>query len=66
MQEGEALSASDPFPAWDTYGFDESCAHEHGTLTTMTGAESPGRAVVAATAPSGPVHTTHGPKRASP
>lgn len=37
MREGEALPASDPFPAWDTYGFDESCAHEHDPLTTMTG-----------------------------
>ncbi|MDH3034389.1 GTP-binding protein [Streptomyces sp. TRM75561] len=37
MREGEALPASDPFPAWDTYGFDESCAHEHGPLTSMTG-----------------------------
>jgi hypothetical protein len=37
MQDGEALPASDPFPAWDTYGFDESCAHEHDPLTTVTG-----------------------------
>ncbi|MBJ6630323.1 GTP-binding protein [Streptomyces sp. SS10] len=37
MREGEALPASDPFPAWDTYGFDESCAHEHDPLTSMTG-----------------------------
>lgn len=37
IREGEALPASDPFPAWDTYGFDESCAHEHDPLTTMTG-----------------------------
>ncbi|EHN79781.1 CobW/P47K family protein [Streptomyces coelicoflavus ZG0656] len=37
VREGEALPASDPFPAWDTYGFDESCAHEHDPLTTVTG-----------------------------
>ncbi|GAA3503376.1 zinc metallochaperone GTPase ZigA [Streptomyces prasinosporus] len=37
MREGEALPAFDPFPAWDTYGFDESCTHEHAPLTTMTG-----------------------------
>ncbi|GAA3248969.1 GTP-binding protein [Streptomyces labedae] len=37
IREGEALPASDPFPAWDTYGFDESCAHEHDPVTTMTG-----------------------------
>jgi hypothetical protein len=37
MQEGVALPASDPFPAWDTYGSCESCAHEHDPLTTVTG-----------------------------
>ncbi|WP_345962148.1 GTP-binding protein [Streptomyces sp. BRB040] len=37
VREGEAPPASDPFPAWDTYGFDESCAHEHDPLTTVTG-----------------------------
>ena len=37
MQEGVALPASDPFPAWDTYGSCESCAHEHAPLTTVTG-----------------------------
>ncbi|MEV0966035.1 MULTISPECIES: GTP-binding protein [unclassified Streptomyces] len=37
MREGEAPPASDPFPAWDTYGFDESCAHEHDPLTTAAG-----------------------------
>ncbi len=37
MQEGVALPAPDPFPAWDTYGSCESCAHEHDPLTTVTG-----------------------------
>ncbi|QKW53404.1 GTP-binding protein [Streptomyces buecherae] len=37
IQEGEAPPASDPFPAWDTYGFDASRAHEHAPLTTVTG-----------------------------
>jgi G3E family GTPase len=37
MREGEALPASDPFPTWDTYGFDESRAHEHNPLATVTG-----------------------------
>jgi G3E family GTPase len=37
MPEDEAPPAADPFPAWDTYGFDESCAHEHAPLTTVTG-----------------------------
>jgi G3E family GTPase len=33
MRDDEAPPVTDPFPAWDTYGFDESCAHEHGPLT---------------------------------
>ncbi|MEV0927820.1 GTP-binding protein [Streptomyces spongiicola] len=37
MREGEPPPASDPFPAWETYGFDESCAHEHGPLGGVTG-----------------------------
>ncbi|MFJ4333073.1 MULTISPECIES: GTP-binding protein [unclassified Streptomyces] len=37
LREGEAPPASDPFPAWDTYGIDESCAHEHDPLTAVTG-----------------------------
>ncbi|MFJ6690557.1 GTP-binding protein [Streptomyces sp. NPDC091294] len=37
VREGEAPPASDPFPAWDTYGIDESCAHEHDPLTAVTG-----------------------------
>ncbi|MFF3846400.1 hypothetical protein [Streptomyces sp. NPDC002328] len=36
MREGERPPASDPFPAWDTYGIDESCAHEHDLLTAVT------------------------------
>ncbi|MFH8630448.1 GTP-binding protein, partial [Streptomyces lydicus] len=31
LADGEHLSA-DPFPAWDTYGIDDACAHEHGDL----------------------------------
>ncbi|MBF8173796.1 GTP-binding protein [Streptomyces olivaceus] len=37
VREGERLPRSDPFPAWDTYGFDEACAHEHEPLTAATG-----------------------------
>jgi G3E family GTPase len=37
MREDEAPLTTDPFPAWDTYGFDESCAHEHDPLTAVTG-----------------------------
>ncbi|MFD4995590.1 GTP-binding protein [Streptomyces buecherae] len=37
IQEGEAPPAFDPFPVWDTYGFDESHAHEHDPRTTVTG-----------------------------
>ncbi|MFH8657974.1 GTP-binding protein [Streptomyces afghaniensis] len=29
MAPGEPLPADDPFPAWDTYGIDETCEHEH-------------------------------------
>ncbi|MBC2903680.1 GTP-binding protein [Streptomyces cupreus] len=29
MAPGEALPPADPFPAWDTYGIDEACDHEH-------------------------------------
>ncbi|CAM5627871.1 GTP-binding protein OS=Streptomyces rochei OX=1928 GN=G3I25_23845 PE=3 SV=1 [Streptomyces rochei] len=37
MREGERPPVSDPFPAWDTYGLDEVCAHEHEPLTSLTG-----------------------------
>ncbi|QOV40377.1 GTP-binding protein [Streptomyces ferrugineus] len=29
MTDGEGLPADDPFPAWDTYGIDDTCDHEH-------------------------------------
>ncbi|MFI7407568.1 GTP-binding protein [Streptomyces sp. NPDC049627] len=29
MADGEVLPADDPFPAWDTYGIDDVCDHEH-------------------------------------
>lgn len=29
MEESESLPAVDPFPAWDTYGIDDACEHEH-------------------------------------
>ena len=29
MADGEALPVDDPFPAWDTYGIDDVCDHEH-------------------------------------
>ncbi|MDT0382288.1 GTP-binding protein [Streptomyces sp. DSM 42041] len=37
LRDGEELPADDPFPAWETFGFDESCAHEHEPLTGVTG-----------------------------
>ncbi|MGW5924896.1 GTP-binding protein [Streptomyces anulatus] len=37
MREDEELPAEDPFPAWDTYGSDESCAHEHAPLASASG-----------------------------
>ncbi|MET9440634.1 GTP-binding protein [Streptomyces sp. NPDC006610] len=37
MREDERLPRRDPFPAWDTYGFDEACAHDHEPLTATTG-----------------------------
>ncbi|CAL9641530.1 GTP-binding protein [Streptomyces sp. enrichment culture] len=37
MRDGERQPAADPFPAWDTYGFDEACEHEHEPLTAVTG-----------------------------
>ncbi|MGW4728652.1 GTP-binding protein [Streptomyces shenzhenensis] len=29
MADGELLPPLDPFPAWDTYGIDDTCEHEH-------------------------------------
>jgi G3E family GTPase len=29
MADGESLPPDDPFPAWDTYGIDDACEHEH-------------------------------------
>ncbi|MFI9604610.1 GTP-binding protein [Streptomyces sp. NPDC052043] len=29
LADGEGLPPVDPFPAWDTYGLDDTCAHEH-------------------------------------
>ncbi|MFG3352563.1 GTP-binding protein [Streptomyces sp. NPDC048001] len=37
LRDGETPPAEDPFPAWDAYGFDESCEHGHEPLTTVTG-----------------------------
>ena len=31
MRDGESTPLIDPFPAWDTYGIDDACEHEHGT-----------------------------------
>ncbi|WP_180685636.1 GTP-binding protein [Streptomyces gossypiisoli] len=33
LREGEAPPSDDPFPAWDTYGIDDTCAHELPTAT---------------------------------
>ncbi|GGW74571.1 GTP-binding protein [Streptomyces galilaeus] len=32
LANGDGLSAYDPFPAWDTYGIDDTCDHEHPDL----------------------------------
>ncbi|WP_404816370.1 GTP-binding protein [Streptomyces thermolineatus] len=29
LADGEAVPRDDPFPAWDTYGMDDACEHEH-------------------------------------
>ncbi|MBT2370264.1 GTP-binding protein [Streptomyces sp. ISL-10] len=29
MADGEQAPREDPFPAWDTYGIDDACEHEH-------------------------------------
>jgi G3E family GTPase len=34
MAAGEDLPPVDPFPAWDTYGIDDSCEHEQPALVT--------------------------------
>ncbi|GLX17401.1 hypothetical protein Slala02_05590 [Streptomyces lavendulae subsp. lavendulae] len=31
---GEAVPAADDFPAWETYGIDDACEHEHGPAVT--------------------------------
>lgn len=32
MADAESLPPVDPFPAWDTYGIDDTCEHEHPEL----------------------------------
>ena len=32
MRDGESRPPVDPFPAWDTYGIDDACEHEHSEL----------------------------------
>ena len=32
MTDSETLPSVDPFPAWDTYGIDDTCEHEHPAL----------------------------------
>ncbi|MGW6600362.1 GTP-binding protein [Streptomyces sp. NPDC055036] len=32
MAESESLSASDPFPSWDSYGIEDACEHEQSKL----------------------------------
>ncbi|MCD7445121.1 GTP-binding protein [Streptomyces lincolnensis] len=34
VRPGEPLPTDDPFPAWDTYGIDEACEHEHEAQAT--------------------------------
>jgi hypothetical protein len=37
MAPGERLPAVDPFPAWDTYGIDDTCDHEHAAKVPVSG-----------------------------
>jgi G3E family GTPase len=32
MTAGETVPPGDPFPAWETYGIDDACEHEHPEL----------------------------------
>ncbi|MFD7408446.1 GTP-binding protein [Streptomyces sp. NPDC059866] len=32
MHDGEEPPSGDPFPAWDTYGIDDTCDHEHSAV----------------------------------
>ncbi|MDQ0943898.1 GTP-binding protein [Streptomyces sp. V1I1] len=36
MKDGDSLPAVDLFPAWDTYGIDDACEHEHPELVPQT------------------------------
>ncbi|MGX1127871.1 G3E family GTPase [Streptomyces glaucescens] len=36
LTDGESQPADDPFPAWDTYGIDDTCNHEHPDLVART------------------------------
>ncbi|MER6526245.1 GTP-binding protein [Streptomyces sp. NPDC001508] len=36
MADGESLPPVDPFPAWDTYGIDDTCEHEQPALVAGT------------------------------
>ncbi|MFF0223415.1 GTP-binding protein [Streptomyces sp. NPDC004629] len=36
LADGESLPTDDPFPAWDTYGIDDTCDHEHPDLVVRS------------------------------
>ncbi|MBZ9638833.1 GTP-binding protein [Streptomyces sp. PSKA30] len=36
MHDGEEPPSDDPFPAWDTYGIDDACDHEHSAAMAGT------------------------------
>ncbi|ANP53028.1 G3E family GTPase [Streptomyces griseochromogenes] len=36
LANGEGLPPEDPFPAWDTYGADDTCEHEHPRLVAQS------------------------------
>ncbi|MFJ8533960.1 GTP-binding protein [Streptomyces sp. NPDC093591] len=36
LRDGESLPAADPFPAWDTYGIDDVCEHEHAAPSDVS------------------------------
>jgi hypothetical protein len=36
LADGEGAPTVDPFPAWETYGIDDACEHEHPSLVAGT------------------------------
>ncbi|MET9972008.1 GTP-binding protein, partial [Streptomyces sp. NPDC006356] len=36
LADGESVPPADPFPAWDTYGIDDTCDHEHAAALQVS------------------------------